>query len=95
MATSLPEELHFPKLEFNEGQQRILESLGYQLTERLMQLSFADPTQDQRNIRYHASLTGKLEAVHELLGYDAKVAERQEEALRERAFEEPGSGNNA
>lgn len=86
MDESLPQELHLPKLNLTTEQQAILESLGFQITQRLMQLNFADPTLDQRNIRFHASITGKLEAIHELLGYDARVAEKLEEQLREKAF---------
>lgn len=88
MVTPTLSKLDFPQLDLNAEQTKVLVSLGYQVTERLMQISFEDPVRDQAMIRFHAKLHGKLEAIHQLLGYDVQVAEKVEESIRRSAFGE-------
>lgn len=77
MAPDMP----LPLFCFSDSQKMLLHKVFGEAVNQLMQVQFNEPDKDSLAIRQHAFLSGKIDALNELLRYDQlAMAEAEEQA---------------
>lgn len=70
-----------PLFRFSEAQQELLFEMAQQLTIVLSDFRFNDPEKDHSLIRQHAAMSGKRDALLQLLAHDEQVTKQANDNL--------------